>query len=90
MLILKKILQTTDNTNINQKLKHTFQNGKTSLQSAVEGGNGDVVELLLQSGADVNVSDEVNRIHRYLFFPRKNIVLKCPNGIFEVVCYTVR
>ena len=70
----KKILQTIDITNINQKLKHTFQNGKTSLQSAVEGGNRDVVELLLQSGADVNVSDEVNRIHRYLIFSAKKIL----------------
>ena len=43
----------------------TFQYGKTPLHRAVEGNNRDVVELLLKSGADVNVTDKVNNIHRY-------------------------
>ena len=72
-----KILFEIDNNVINQKLKHTFQHGKTSLHRAVEtrklcysdvyeGRNKDVMKLILQSGADANMKDEVDRLHRYI------------------------
>ena len=38
----------------------------TPLHRAVQGNNRDLVELLLQSGADVNAKDKVNRIHRHV------------------------
>ena len=43
----------------------TFQHQKTPLHLAVQGNDRDVAELLLQSGADVNVKDVVNRAHIY-------------------------
>ena len=51
---------------INTIWKHALQWQKqTRLHLAFEVNNMDVVELLLQSGAEVNVKDLVNRIHRY-------------------------
>ena len=47
-------------TQIIQMLWLTFQKKQTPLHYASEGGHRDVIELLLQSGADANVKDRVN------------------------------
>ena len=47
---------------------HTFQRRKqTPLHEAVRRNYKNEVELMLQSGAEVNRKDEVKRIYRYMY-----------------------